>query len=344
MKKSSLAYSTSCQSHEKADGYEWKVDRIMKKIFKVSTPVSIDEENRAAEILGRVRRMEVRTNRLVDDSLAGRYASVFKGRGMDFDRVRNYVPGDDVRTIDWNVTARTGDPHVKLFTEERELTILLLIDVSASSDFGSVVDSKRELAAEAAGVLAASAIRNRDKVGLILFSDAVELYIPPGKGRTHIMRLIRETLFFQPKNRGTDIAKALDFANQVIHRKSVFFLVSDFCIGVPFEDRLNHLRNKLQVTNRRHDIIAVSVTDPREESLPDIGRIRIEDAESGEVVEIDTGSSKVRETYEKLSSHRRDHTASRIRSLGIDLLSFTNGENWMPALMGFFRSRRQRSG
>ena len=311
---------------------------------KVSIPVTLADEARAAEILGRVRRMEVRTNRLVDDSLAGRYASVFKGRGMDFDRVRNYVPGDDVRTIDWNVTARTGEAHVKLFTEERELTILLVIDVSASSDFGSVVDSKRELAAEAAGVLAASAIRNRDKVGLILFSDTVELYIPPGKGRIHIMRLIREALFFQPEQRGTDIGKALDFANQVTHRKSVIFLVSDFCLGSPFEPKLRELRNKLQVTNRRHDVIAVSVTDPREETLPDVGRICIEDAESGEVVEIDTGSAKVREAFKRQSRQRRELTATRIRSLGVDLMEFINGENWMPALMGFFRNRRQRSG
>ncbi|MEX1048968.1 MAG: DUF58 domain-containing protein [Akkermansiaceae bacterium] len=311
---------------------------------KAATPISIQDEARAAEILGRVRRMEVRTNRLVDDSLAGRYASVFKGRGMDFDRVRNYVPGDDVRTIDWNVTARTGEAHVKLFTEERELTILLMVDISASSDFGSVVDSKRELAAEAAGVLAASAIRNRDKVGLILFSDSVELYIPPGKGRIHIMRLIRETLFFQPAHAGTDIAKALDFANQVVHRKSVIFLVSDFCLGDPFEERLKHLRNKLQVTNRRHDVIALSVTDPREESLPDVGRICIEDAETGLVVEIDTGSAKVRAAYENQSRERRELTAARIRSLGVDLLEFINGENWMPELMGFFRKRRQRTG
>jgi uncharacterized protein (DUF58 family) len=311
---------------------------------KASTPVTIEDEARAAEILGRVRRMEVRTSRLVDDALAGRYASVFKGRGMDFDRVRNYVPGDDVRTIDWNVTARTGEPHIKLFTEERELTILLMIDVSASSDFGSVVDSKRELAAEAAGVLAASAIRNRDKVGLVLFSDAVELYIPPGKGRMHIMRLIRETLFFQPASGGTDIAHALDFANQVVHRKSVIFLVSDFCLGAPFEERLGKLRNKLQLTNRRHDVIAVSVTDPREETLPDVGRICIEDAESGQVVEIDTGSAKVREAFEKQSRQRRELTATRIRSLGIDLLEFVNGQNWMPELMGFFQNRRQRSG
>ncbi|MBC8127551.1 MAG: DUF58 domain-containing protein [Gloeobacteraceae cyanobacterium ES-bin-144] len=310
---------------------------------KTSTPVSIEDETRAAEILGRVRRMEVRTNRLVDDSLAGRYASVFKGRGMDFDRVRNYVPGDDVRTIDWNVTARTGEPHVKLFTEERELTILLMIDVSASSDFGSVVDSKRELAAEAAGVLAASAIRNRDKVGLILFSDSVELYIPPGKGRMHIMRLIRETLFFQPEHRGTDIAQALDFANQVIHRKSVIFLVSDFCMGEPFDEKFNALRNKLQVSNRRHDVIAVSVTDPREGTLPNVGRVCIQDSESGEVVEIDTGNPKIREAFEKQSRRRREMTANRIRSLGIDLLEFINGEKWMPELVSFFRSRRQRS-
>ena len=317
---------------------------MMKRKDKADTSTSLQEEARAAEILGRVRRMEVRTNRLVDDSLAGRYASVFKGRGMDFDRVRNYMPGDDVRTIDWNVTARTGEAHVKLFTEERELTILLMIDVSGSSDFGSVVDSKRELAAEAAGVLAASAIRNRDKVGLILFSDDVELYIPPGKGRIHIMRLIRETLYFQPEQRGTNIAKALDFANRVIHRKSVVFLVSDFCLGSPFEERLNLLRTKLQVTNRRHDVIAVTVTDPREESLPDVGRICIEDAESGEVVEIDTGNAKVRDAYQKQSRTRRELTTTRIRSLGVDLLEFTNGENWMPTLIGFFRGRRQRSG
>jgi uncharacterized protein (DUF58 family) len=308
------------------------------------SPISLADEARAAEILGRVRRMEVHTNRLVDDALAGRYASVFKGRGMDFDRVRNYVPGDDVRTIDWNVTARTGEPHIKLFTEERELTILLMIDVSASADFGSVADSKRELAAEAAGVLAASAIQNRDKVGLVLFSDAVELYIPPGKGRMHIMRLIRETLFFQPAQRGTDIAKALDFANQVVHRKAVIFLVSDFCLGTPLEERLAKLRAKLQITNRRHDVIAVSVTDPREESLPDVGRICIEDAETGQVVELDTASAKVRAAYERQSRQRRELTAARIRSLGVDLLEFTNGEKWLPVLMGFFQNRRQRTG
>lgn len=315
---------------------------MMRKIAQ--PPITAEDEARAAEILGRVRRMEVRTHRLVNDALAGRYASVFKGRGMDFDRVRNYVAGDDVRTIDWNVTARTGEAHIKVFTEERELTILLLIDISGSSDFGSVESSKRELAAEAAGVLAASAIRNRDKVGVILFCDDVELYIPPGKGRSHIMRIIREILFFRPQRKGTHIGHALDFANRVLHRRAVIFLVSDFCLGTPHEEKLKSLLTKLQVTSRRHDVIAVSVTDPREESLPDVGLLCIEDAETGEVVELNTARAEVRESYARQARKRRENTANKIRSRGIDLLECLNGENWMPQLMAFFQNRRQRSG
>ena len=291
-----------------------------------------------------LRRLEWTVVRRLDGLLQGDYRTLFRGGGVDLADLREYQHHDDVRHIDWNVTARTGEAHVKLFTEERELTILLMVDISASSDFGSVVDSKREIAAEAAGVIAASAIRNRDKVGLILFSDQVELYIPPGKGRIHIMRLIRETLFFQPKHPSTDIALALDFANRVIHRKSVIFLVSDFCLGMPLQERLGKLRNKLQVTNRRHDVIAISVTDPREESLPNVGRICIEDAESGQVVEINTSDTKVREAYEKNARERRQMTTSKIRSLGIDWLEFVNGEKWMPELISFFRTRRQRSG
>ena len=306
--------------------------------------IDAETEARAVEILGRVRRMEVRTNRLADDTMAGRYASVFKGRGMDFDRVRNYVPGDDVRAIDWNVTARTGDPYVKLFTEERELTILLMVDISGSSDFGSTGDSKRELSAEAAGVLAASAIRNRDKVGLVLFTDAVELYIPPAKGRSHIMRLIREALFFQPSRRGTDLVAALDFANQVISRRAIVFLVSDFHPGAPFDEKLAALRKKLTITNKHHDVIAVAVTDPREEELPDVGRLYVEDAETGDVVELNTSKAKVRDDYRHQSRHRRARTAAVIRSTGVDLLEFTNGTNWLPALVNFFRKRRQRTG
>jgi uncharacterized protein (DUF58 family) len=310
----------------------------------VQHEITAEDEARAAEILGRVRRMEVRTHRLVNDALAGRFASVFKGRGMDFDRVRNYVPGDDVRTIDWNVTARTGEAHIKVFTEERELTILLLIDISASGDFGSVENSKRELAAEAAGVLAASAIRNRDKVGVILFCDEVELYIPPGKGRMHIMRIIREILFYRPQSKGTHIVKALDFANRVLHRRAVIFLVSDFCLGASQQEKLKSLATKLQVTAKRHDVIAVSVTDPREESLPDVGMLCIEDAETGEVVELNTSRADVRESYTRQARTRRENTATKIRARGIDLVECVNGENWMPALMTFFQNRRQRSG
>lgn len=299
-----------------------------------------EEENeaRVAGIMGRVRRMDIRTSRLVDDHLAGSYASVFKGRGMDFDRVREYVPGDDVRLIDWNVTARTGDPFIKTFTEERELTILLMIDVSASSDFGSSESSKRELQTEIGGVLAASAIRNRDKVGLVLFSDEVELYIPPVKGRSNILRVIREALFFQSTGRGTNLNGALDFVNRVLRRRAVVFLISDFRLPGD-EDELQH---KLAVTGRHHDVIAVAVNDPLESELPDVGVLRIEDAETGEMVQIDTGSAKVRESYRQQAIKRRERISSAVRRSGVDLLEFSAGGDWMPALMGFFKRRRAR--
>jgi uncharacterized protein (DUF58 family) len=235
-------------------------------------------------------------------------------------------------------TARTGDPFIKTFTEERELTIMLMIDVSASSDFGSSEASKRELQTEIAGVLAASAIRNRDKVGLVLFSDEVELYIPPVKGRMNIMRLIREALFFQPSGRGTDICGALDFVNRIIRRRAVVFLVSDFRVAGN-EDLLQH---KLGVTSKHHDVIAVAVNDPLEAELPDVGVLRIEDAETGELVELDTGNAKARESYGKEAAERRERIAGAVRRSGVDLLEFSTGGDWMPTLMGFFRKRRAR--
>lgn len=302
-----------------------------------------EAEARAAEILGKVRKMEVRTSRLVDDAMAGRYASVFKGRGMDFDRVRDYVPGDDVRSIDWNVTARTGTPHIKLFTEERELTLMLMIDVSASSAFGSVRGTKRELSTEVAGVLAASAIRNQDKVGLVLFTDEVELYIPPAKGRTHILRLIREALFFEPGGRGTDINVALDFVNQMVKRRSVVFLVTDFSLTGNFDAELAEVRRKLQVTAKHHDMIAVSVNDPREGALPNVGRLTVEDSETGELVEIDTASSRVRAEYGKKAAARRERVRQAVRSLGVDFIEFENGTEWMVELRKFFENRKQRA-
>jgi len=232
------------------------------------------------EILGRVRQIEIRTRRLVNDSLAGQYHSVFKGRGMDFDEVREYVPGDEVRSIDWNVTARAGRPYIKKHTEERELTILLAVDVSASGNFGSGSRSKREVAAELASALAFSAIKNSDKVGLILFSDQIEQYIPPKKGRQHVLRVIREVLFLEPQRRGTDIVRALDFLNMVTTRRAVVFLISDFQTG-DGNASLAALRTALGLANRRHDLVAMHIRDPHEATLPNVGTLVVEDAETG---------------------------------------------------------------
>ncbi len=296
----------------------------------------------SSEILEKVRRVEIKTNRLVDDTLSGHYHSVFKGRGMDFDEVREYVPGDDVRTIDWNVTARTGHTFVKKFTEERELTIMLLIDVSASGEFGSSEQSKREVMAELGSVLAFSAVKNNDKVGLILFTDDAELYIPPAKGRSHILRVIREILFFQPKGKNTDLVAALDFTNQVIKRRAVTFLISDFCFPGDFNSALEGFRPKLQITNKRHDVIAVSVNDLRERELPDIGLLTIEDSETGEQVELDTTRADIREGFSQLAGERREELRKTIQSSGVDFLELSTDKPYLPVLLNFFSSRERR--
>lgn len=301
------------------------------------------EEQVTKEILKKVRQVEVRTSRLVNDTLAGNYQSVFKGRGMNFDEVREYVPGDEIRTIDWNVTARTGVPHIKKFTEERELTIMLLIDISGSGDFGSGASSKREIMAELGSVLAFSAVRNNDKVGLLLFSDFVELYIPPKKGRSHILRLIREILFFQPRGRKTDLIVALDFVNEVAKRKCVTFLISDFCLPGDFEKGLAALQPKLQVSNSRHDLISMIVSDPREHSLPDVGSLTLEDAESGAQVELDTSDPAVRRGYAELAAGRKKILHKVIRSAGVDLLDLSTDESYVPPLLNFFGNRRRRN-
>ena len=267
-----------------------------------------------------MRQLEIRTRRLVNDTLAGEYHSVFKGRGMDFDEVREYVPGDEVRTIDWNVTARAGRPFVKKFTEERELTILLLVDVSASGNFGSAAQSKRELAAELASVLAFSAIRNSDKVGLILFTDRIEQYIPPKKGRRHVLRVVREILFYQPRGRGTDTVKALDFANHILHRRAIAFLISDFQSPGDPDQALADLRRAMRQTNRRHDLVALHIQDAREKSLPDVGVLAIEDAETGEVVELDTADPEVRARFEQEVNDRTQRLVRGFRAEAIDTL------------------------
>jgi len=295
------------------------------------------------DILKKVRQIEVRTNRLVNDSLAGSYQSVFKGRGMNFDEVREYVPGDDIRTIDWNVTARTGVPHIKKFTEERELTIMLMIDISGSGEFGSSTSSKRELMAEIGSVLAFSAVRNNDKVGLVLFTDSPELYIPPKKGRGHILRIIREILYFKPRGVKTDIKGVLDFINRVRKRKCVSFLISDFALPGVFEEEVKLLQPKLQITNRRHDLISLIVTDPREYELPDVGWITLEDAESGEQVEVNTSDPEVREEYSAIAAVREKIIHKSMRLAGIDLLDLRTDRSYLPPLLSFFRDRKKRA-
>jgi uncharacterized protein (DUF58 family) len=293
-------------------------------------------------IMSGMRQLEIRTRRMVNDSLSGAYHSVFKGRGMDFDEVREYSPGDEVRTIDWNVTARAGRPFVKKFTEERELTIFLVVDISASGNFGSGSASKRDLAAELASVLAFSAIRNSDKVGLLLYTDRVERYLPPKKGRRHVLRVVRDILYHTPEAIGTDTVKALDVANRLLHRRAIVFLISDFeTLKEPAAARVE-LRRAMRRTNRRHDLIAVHVEDPREKELPDVGIVALEDAESGEVIELDTASAAVRKRFKALSLERGRRLVSDFRSEGIDTLQLQTDTPYMPALQRFFKTRERR--
>ena len=294
------------------------------------------------EILRQVRQIELRTNRIVSDSLSGHYHSVFKGRGMDFDEVREYVPGDEVRAIDWTVTARAGRPFIKKFTEERELTLLLVVDVSASGNFGSGSRAKREVAAELASVLALSAIRNNDKVGLVLFSDRVELYIPPRKGRRHVLRVVREILFFKPAHRGTDLAQALRFTSRMLPRRAVVFLVSDFQGADLDVQQQSPTRSALRQVARRHDLVAACMRDPREQTLPDAGRVVLQDAETGEVVEVNTGSRRVRERFAAAARERQDNLRRLFNAEAIDSLMLSTAEPWLKALVGFFEGREHR--
>jgi len=298
---------------------------------------------RIRRILAQVRRIEIRTSRLAQETFAGAYHSVFKGRGMDFEEVREYVPGDEIRSIDWNVTARSGRPFVKKYREERELTIALLVDLSASGDFGSVARSKRELAAEVASVLAFSAIRNGDKVALILFTDQIEKHVPADKGRRHVLRVVREILFFEPSRRGTDLVRALDFANRVLRRRAVVFLLSDFLTPADeTADGAGALERALERTGRRHDLVALLVSDPRERSLPAIGRVVLEDAERGELVEVDTSDPRAREAYARSAEARRRATLSLLRGAGVEPLELGTAEPYLGALLRFFRSRAAR--
>ncbi len=297
-------------------------------------PAATETRQTPAEILKKIRALEIKTKGLVQTMFAGDYHSVFKGRGMNFEDVREYQPGDEIRAIDWNVTARLGTAFVKKFTEERELTVVLVVDVSASGNFGSVAQSKRELAAEVACLLAFSAIRNNDKVGLLLFSDRVELFIPPKKGRSHTLRIIREILFFEPAGRGTAPALALDYLNKVVTRRAVVFFVSDFQTG--------DFSRELAVSGRRHDFIAVHIQDQREENLPNVGIITLEDAETGEQIEINTADRNARARFSALAETQRAELNRTLRRNHIDAISLRTGENYLPALRSFFKQRERR--
>ncbi|MCC7019819.1 MAG: DUF58 domain-containing protein [Ardenticatenales bacterium] len=293
------------------------------------------------ELMRQIRRIEIRTRHLVDQSFGGEYHSVFKGRGMAFDEVRPYQPGDEVRTIDWNVTARTGEPHVKRFVEERELTVLLVVDVSASFDVGTRGRFKRDLAAELGAVLAFAATTNHDRVGLVLFSDKVELLVPPRKGRRHVLRLVRELLTTRPTGRGTNVRLALDTANRVLARRGILFLISDF------QTDIGRFRTTLAATRRRHDVVAVELTDPLEAEIPAVGLLRLADAEHGAHALVDTSSPRWRAAHAAArAAHAADLTAA-LRDGGVDRIAVTTGVDYAPALASFFQRRartRRRAG
>lgn len=287
------------------------------------------------EIVKKLRKIEIHTARLANDQLAGGYHSVFKGRGMAFSEVRQYQPGDDVRFIDWNVSARMNDTYVKIFTEEREMTVMLLVDMSASERFGSVAQPKNETAAEVAALLAFSAIKNHDRVGLILFSDQVERFIPPKKGKGHVMRVVAEILGARPRRRGTDIRCALDLMGRVAKRKAVAFLISDF-IADGYE-------RSLRLASARHDLIPIQISDPREEELPDLGLILVEDLETGELIEVDTTRKSARIAYATRVARQRARREQLFRRLSMDHLVIRTDRPYVKPIVDLFRLRQKRA-
>ena len=288
------------------------------------------------EILEKVRLIEIRSRNVVNDLFAGEYHSAFKGRGMEFAEVREYLRGDDVRTIDWNVTARTGSPYVKVFDEEREQTVMLLVDASASGAFGSVQQMKGEVGVEISALLAFAAIKNNDRVGLLIFTDEVEVFIPPKKGRKHVLRVIRELLYFQPQGKRTSITSALDYLDRVLHRRSVVFLISDF-IDEDYE-------RPLQLMRRRHDMVAVSIFDPRERALPDVGFINLQDAETGEQFLVDSSRREVRAYFAQQQEREDQQSRALFRRNGIDEVPIDITKSYVDPLVRLFHERVRRRG
>lgn len=286
------------------------------------------------EILKKVREIEIRTKGMVNSILGGEYQSAFKGRGMEFSEVREYNYGDDIRQIDWNVTARTGDPFIKQFEEEREQTLMLCVDISPSGEFGSKGQSKMELSIEICAVLAFSAIKNGDKVGLVLFTNEIEKVIPPKKGRKHVLRLIRELLTTEPKGTGTDISEALSYINRLLNRKAIVILASDF------QD--DNFDRQLKITNRKHDLVNIFINDKLEDELPDLGLVPLRDAETGEEVLVDTSSKKVRREYRKKRELRKDELRNQFMRQKIDMIELNTNTSYIRPLMSFFQRRVQR--
>jgi uncharacterized protein (DUF58 family) len=287
-----------------------------------------------SEVIRKIRRIHITTSRMVTDVFAGHYHSVFKGQGMEFEEVREYQPGDDIRSIDWNVTARTGRPFVKKFVEERELTVIFLLDMSASSLFGSVNKLKSAMAAELASVLAFSAIKNNDRAGLIAFTDRIEKFVPPAKGTSHVLRIVREALCHQPEGKGTDIPGALQYLGRTVRRRAVVFVISDFYA--------DDYEKPLKIANKRHDIIAVTLTDPREIELPDVGIIHMEDAETGDDFWIDSSSDAVRQSYSNEAEKLFEERKRIFRSAGVDHIDIRTDIPYIMALYRFFRMRERR--
>lgn len=287
-----------------------------------------------AEILKKVRKIEIKTKELSKHLFSGEYSSAFKGRGMSFSEVRDYQYGDDIRNIDWNVTARSGDPHVKVFEEERELTVVFLVDMSRSSFFGTVNQFKSEINTEICATLGFSALTNHDKVGAILFTDSVEKYIPPKKGRNHILRIIRELIYFEPKGKGTNVGEAIKYLNNVIKKRSIAFVLSDF-----MDDGYDSV---LKIASRKHDIIGVRLYDDLEADLPNVGMIKVEDSETGEKQLIDTSSRTVRERYADHFKNKTDYFLSAFQKSGASILTINTKEDYVKNLMYFFKRRHKR--
>lgn len=284
-----------------------------------------------ADVLRRVRQIEIRSRRLVDQLFSGSYQAIFRGRGMEFAEVREYQPGDEVRTIDWNVTARLGEPFVKRFVEERELTVMLAVDISPSQAFGSAAQTKREIAAEIAAVLALAAVRNNDKVGLVTFTDRIETVVPPKKGLRHALRIVREVLYGEPVGHGTRVREAIEYVTNILHRRSIVFVMSDF-VDSDYEAAV-------RVAGRRHDVIAVTATDPREVELVNAGLIEVEDAETGEYLLIDTGSRRVREQYAARAAAARSERKRLLRSARVDQIEVSTDEPYVGPLLAYFQRR-----